>query len=143
MPSIPRPPSAAVLHQALSAVSPQVVYLFSVNAGEEKTKDFLRQLSGLCKYALAHRGGHTSVTELAAASSQREITILHGLEWLRAAGHIDFEGEEELVLTNGSGTPNPVIQEEFSKTLSTLLKETLAYRSFFASAADPMSLLER
>ena len=118
------PPSAALLHHVLEDGSPNKVYLFSVMAAEEAPEGFLRQLSGLCKYALVHRDGRASLMELAAASSQREITVLHGLEWLRAAGHIAFEGEDELTLLPGSGSPNPILQAEFSSTLSDLLSET-------------------
>lgn len=132
------PPSAGDLHEALKKTAPRKVFLFAIDASEKTRMEFLNHLAGLCKYAISQRAGKASVVELAAATSQREMTIRHGLGWLQAGGNIRFEGEEELTISGGDGTLNQGLKEAFSATLDSLLEETSAYRRFYSTSKDPL-----
>ncbi len=134
------PPSARDLREALGKVSPQMVYLFAVDASDATRGEFLSRLAGLCKYAINQRGGIASIIELAAATSQRVVTVRHGLGWLQASGMISFEGEEEISLARGSGRVQQELKQSFESTLDSLLKETAAYRKFFSSAENPITV---
>jgi single-stranded-DNA-specific exonuclease len=135
------PASASQLRRAVEIAAPQRIFLFSVEAGDEKPRDFLNRLAQLCKYALNQRSGQATINELASATSQREATVRHGLEWLRAAGHIAFDGEDAISIHSGDGVANPELQAAFQATVSDLLKESAAYRKYYASVPDPAKLL--
>jgi single-stranded-DNA-specific exonuclease len=137
------PPSPVELRSALETVKPKIIYLFavapnrdpSINASGGKTDEFLSHLAGLAKYALNHREGQVKISELAAATAHREVTIRLGLEWLAAGGHLLLEGkEDELHLVNGDGIANPYLQSELFIAVRGLLEETYAYRAHIARA---------
>ncbi|MGE5250316.1 MAG: single-stranded-DNA-specific exonuclease RecJ [Bacteroidota bacterium] len=136
------PASAADLRRAMDAACPRTVYLFAVPCADEKAGYFLERLAGLCKYAINQRGGKVSVRQLAALTGQRRATVQHGLEWLRAGGHIAFEGDEDLEISGGGLAPEPDLQREFYGTVQSLLDETAAYRRYYAAAPDPAALLQ-
>lgn len=129
------PPSPAHLRQALDIVKPQKVYLLGVNPAEEKPDAFLSRLAGLCKFVLNQRNGLTTVAELAAATAQREGTVLLGLNWLAAGGHIMFEEENgQIRLAEGNKGDDPYLRKELYIAIRGALQETAAYRAYFARA---------
>ncbi len=144
------PPGPVELRAALAAVSPQVVYLFAVDAGLDEPRAFLQRLAGLVKRALNVHDGRVSIVTLAAATAQREATVRLGLAWLVARGHwvlVDDEaggegGEGlpagELRLAPGDGWPDEQLPQ-LTVELRALLAETAAYRSYFARV-DPVVL---
>ena len=142
------PPGPGEFKAILEKVEPQKVYLMAQNPPAEKTDEFLMRLSGMAKFVIAKKGGETSVSELAAATAQRESTVRIGLEWLAAGGHVaiapyeDAIGEEDAVtLSVGNGEGNQYVQKELFVAVKGLLEETAAYRTHFQKA-NPDSLLK-
>jgi len=132
------PPSPADLRAALEIVKPKKIYVFGVSPTTQKTDEFLAQLAGMAKYAINNRGGQVSIPEMAAATAQRENAIRIGLEWLAAGGHVAILGDatrEVVILSAGSGNPNPYLQKELYIAVRGILEETAAYRAYFARAA--------
>ncbi|MGC8856167.1 MAG: single-stranded-DNA-specific exonuclease RecJ [Anaerolineae bacterium] len=131
------PPSPTELRQALEVVQPKKIYLLGAGPGEEKPEEFLSRLAGLCKFAIRRRGGQATLSELAAATAQRESTVLLGLDWLVAGGHLSFELDDEngiLRLKAGDGLDNPYLRRELFVAVRGALHETAAYRSYFVRA---------
>ena len=137
------PPGSAELKAIIEQVKPQKIYLVAQNPPVEKTDEFLKRLAGMAKFVIAKKGGETKISELAAATAQRESTVRIGLEWLAAGGHVAVSGEEDAVLLSaGNGEGNQYVQKELYVAVKGLLEETAAYRNYFATIKDPKGLLE-
>ena len=135
------PPSSAGLRSALEIVKPKKVYLFGIAPEPEKADAFLARMAGFAKYVINQKGGNLVITELAAATGQREGAIRLGLEWLAAGGHISIEREESTVqLSPGNQEANQYLQRELYLAVKGILEETAAYRSHF-QRADAQSLM--
>jgi single-stranded-DNA-specific exonuclease len=135
------PPGPVELKAILDQVKPQKVYLVAQNPPEEKTDELLKRLAGMAKFVIAKKDGETKISELAAATAQRESTVRIGLEWLSVGGHVAVEGEEDTVsLSPGNGEGNQYVQKELYVAVKGLLEETAAYRNYFVATKDPMSL---
>jgi len=118
----------------LEIVKPKVVYVFGVPPAEEKPEDYLNRLAGLCKYVINQRGGKVTVHELAAAMASRESAVQIGLEWLAAGGQLSVSIDEDIVaLSAVKQEKNPYLQAELFIALKGILKETSAYRKYFAT----------
>jgi len=129
------PPSPVELRRALEIVQPKKVYVFAVPPAEEKTDDFLKRLSGLCKYAINQRDGKATLHELAAAMASRESAIEIGLQWIAAGGHLSVAVEDDKVtLSVKKPQVNQYLQKELYIALRGVLNEASAYRKYFASA---------
>jgi len=134
------PPGPAELRAIVEQVAPKKVYLLAVPPAAERPDAYLTRLAGMAKFALNQRGGQIRVSELAAATAQREATVRLGLEWLRAGGHLQIEGQDdELHVSGGSGASDPYAQKELYLAIQGLLEETAAYRAHLARA-DAQSL---
>ena len=134
------PPGPAEMKALIEMVKPQKIYLVAKNPPIEKTDEFLTRLTGMAKFVIAKKGGKTSVSELSAATAQRESTVRIGLEWLSAGGHVAIVGEEDAVsLSAGSGEGNQYVQKELYVAVKGLLEETAAYREH-VQKANPESL---
>jgi single-stranded-DNA-specific exonuclease len=136
------PPGRVELLAALSNVSPQTVYLFSIDPQTTQLEAFLKHLAGLVKYTINSKAGCTTLAALAAATAQRPAAVQLGLAWLRARG--------DIVITSPGGAENDIGElwlqpgdtskayiEETTQTLSRLkavIDETSAYRAYFARA---------
>jgi hypothetical protein len=95
----------------------------------------------MAKYVIAKKRGKITISELAAATAQRESTVRIGLEWLAAGGHVAVEGEGDAVsLSAGVSDGNQYVQQELYIAVKGLLQETASYRSFVATTKDPISL---
>jgi single-stranded-DNA-specific exonuclease len=129
------PPGPDELRQSLEAVQPERVYLFAVDPKLDRPEDFLKRLAGLVKHALANRKGQTKLTELAAATAQREATVQKGLAWLTARGHLTIleTNGEKIELVSG-GTPAPGEASQLEGQIRALLQETAAFRLYYARA---------
>jgi single-stranded-DNA-specific exonuclease len=140
------PPGPGELRAALAEVAPVRVYLFGLDPGLDRPEMFTRRLAGLAKHALSANGGRTTLSSLAAATAQREATVLAGLEWLAARGDIRMapgEGDEVRLEAVQSAGREPLSEAEIARVrarLEALLAETAAYRAFFRSA-DPDTLV--
>ena len=131
----------------LKLVKPQKVYLVAKNPPVEKTDEFLTRLAGMTKFVIAKKGGETTISELAAVTTQRESTVRIGLEWLAAGGHVavapygdDAGKEDAITLSVGDGEGNQYVQQELYVAVKGLLEETAAYRNYVATIKDPTSL---
>jgi len=129
------PPGPAELQAALEKVSPEKVYLFSIDPGLDSPKAFLKRLTGLVKRATSSNEGRVNVSTLAAATAQREPTARAGLAWLEAKGYLVAQGiDDEVHLTAGDQKTGDELSQATTR-LQELLKETAAYRAHFARAA--------
>jgi single-stranded-DNA-specific exonuclease len=129
------PPGPVELRALMEKVRPQKVYLVGTSPSAEKTDGFLTRLAGMAKFAVNQRDGKVKVSDLAAATAQREATVRLGLEWLAAGGHLAIEGDEdELRLSTGDGIANQYLQRELYVAVKGLLDETAAYRAHFTRA---------
>ena len=132
------PPGPGEFKTILEQVKPQKIYLVTQNPPTEKTEEFLKRLAGMAKFVVAKKDGKTKISELAAATAQREISVRVGLEWLAAGGHVtiapygDDAGEEDaILLSTGSGEGNEYVRKELYVAVKGLLEETGAYRTHF------------
>jgi single-stranded-DNA-specific exonuclease len=136
------PPGSAELKSILEKVKPQKVYLVAQNPPTEKPDEFLSHLAGMAKFVITKKVGETTISELCAATAQREATVRIGLEWLAAGGHVTVVGEDDAIsLSPGSGEGNQYVQQELYVAVKGLLEETAAYRNFVTTTNDPMSLV--
>jgi single-stranded-DNA-specific exonuclease len=137
------PPGPGELKAILEQVNPQKVYLVAQNPPVEKADEFLIRLAGMVKFVIAKKAGKTKISELAAATAQREITVRIGLEWLAAGGHVTVSGEDDAVLlSQGSGEGNEYVRKELYLAVKGLLEETAAYRNYVTTTKDPISLFD-
>ena len=132
------PPGPAELRAVLAQVSPNLVYLFGIDPGLDKPKEFLARLAGLVKWALRSDLCQVKISSLAGATAQREATVRAGLAWLAARGHVTMldetdETDETVRLAPGDQTVAADLSD-MSAQLQVLLEETAAYRAFFARA---------
>jgi single-stranded-DNA-specific exonuclease len=129
------PPSPAELLAVLKQVSPHTVYLFGIDPGLDKPKEFLARLAGLVKWALQSERSQVRISSLAGATAQREATVRAGLSWLAARGYVTIldETDETVGLAPGDQTAAADLSEKGAR-LHVLLEETAAYRAFFARA---------
>jgi single-stranded-DNA-specific exonuclease len=135
------PSGPAEMKAILDKVKPQKVYLIAKNPPVEKTDEFLTRLAGMAKFIITKKDGKTAISELTAATAQRESTVRIGLEWLAAGGHVEVTGEEDAInLSTGSFAGTQYVQKELYVAVKGLLEETSAYRAHF-QIASPDSLI--
>jgi len=129
------PPGPGELAQALKKVEPEKLVLFGIPPQQSDLKGFLKRLAGLIKFALRTKDGRASLEDLAAASAQRETTVLAGVEWLVARGHLRLINYEagSFWFAPGEGKQAATLSED-TQALQFLLNETAAYRQHFARA---------
>jgi single-stranded-DNA-specific exonuclease len=130
------PPSPRELGVALEIVKPHIVTLVGVHPFVEVIDTFMERLTGLMKYAIAHREGKITYAELAVATAQRLITVEQGLNWLVSRGKITLVHQENDIL---SVAPGKTINDlggaaRLWVEVQTLLAETAAYRAHFKRA---------
>lgn len=136
------PPSPEVLREVLESARPKKVYLFAVDPNLDEPNVFLERLTGLVKYAINHKDGQTSISELAAACAQGEKVIRRGVDWLVKRGHVSVESISEslIQITLCKDCEPDQESERIFSEIQSLLKETSAYRAHFIKA-DKESLL--
>lgn len=129
------PPGQAELEAVISQAQPTTIVLFAVDPKAATVETFLQRLAGLVKYTLEHRSGEVSLDALAAATAQRETSVLLGLKWLdqRGIAHFEKTAESTIRLTIGNKVTHPESDATLAQ-LRTLLKEVAEYRKFFHSA---------
>jgi single-stranded-DNA-specific exonuclease len=134
------PPGPQELKEALSQVSPQVVYLFAVDPGLGEKEAFLNHLAGMVKRALHTEDGRIQITKFAAATAHREIAVRAGLKWLIARGVVRLveDGGDEMVVAMGGAKTQPA--KKYMRELQAILRETAAFRTHFQKAS-PEDLL--
>jgi single-stranded-DNA-specific exonuclease len=147
------PPGWTELKDVLACTQPKRVIVFGINPETDQPEAFLQRLAGLTKHVLSTLDGWTSLSRLASAMAQKELTVRFGLEWLAAMGHISMISTDEnasqagflggkidrmkIVAGGSSDSPQAVVLLE---QIQTLLEETHAYREFFLHR-DPYELI--
>ncbi len=136
------PPSPEELQAALETVKPQTVILVCAHPFLEITDAFMARLTGLLKYAITHREGKVTYAELTAATAQRRITVVQGLNWLVSRGNIALLRQEgdQLWLAPGKTINDLGGAARLWVEVQSLLAESAAYRAHF-KRADKDTLL--
>lgn len=127
------PPSSEVLTWLVERVQPRAVYICGQHTADDSLDGLLRNVAGMCKYALA-RGEVLHVDRLAARLGTTEAVIRHSLLWLEAKGLITLtewlEGDQ-LRITTGDAVDRSRAREALQSELDAQLAEVRAYRRFF------------
>ncbi|MBC7812206.1 MAG: single-stranded-DNA-specific exonuclease RecJ, partial [Burkholderiales bacterium] len=124
------PPSPIIWQSALNTVQPQTLVLFGQVPPFDQADALLKQLAGLVKYALKHKGGTVNVSDLAALTGHAEQTISAGLHWLNSETTLRLTPlTEDLYEISEADTAEK--QPNAAKRLELLLSETKAYRRFW------------
>lgn len=142
------PPGRRELHEAITRTKAERLALFCIDSELDQADRFLERLTGLVKFALAQREGQASLAALGGGAAQSELAVRLGLEWLRAAGHIDFTiaelddlppdeeaPAEPQVLIRTGGASDPAAAQVWLEQLRGLLEESQAYRRYLQRAA--------
>ena len=133
------PPGPQLLREVLGQVKPERVHLMTGEVPVENPTDFLRSLGSALKGIIARNKGETSLVELAALTAQRESTVRLGLGFLADRGRLCFrEGEGRLFIEAKEVPKREPGREE---DLKSLLRETAAYRRYFARG-EPERVLQ-
>ena len=130
------PPSPEELRVALETVKPHIVTLIGAHPSLEATEAFISRLTGLLKYAITHRAGKVNYSLLAAATSQRRITVEQGLKWLVSHGDIAVVRQEDDQLWVAPGKTSKDLGDagRLWVEVKAMLAETAAYRAHFKHA---------
>ena len=135
------PPGRRELQEAVQSVIPRRVALFSANSGSDQAAEFLKSLAGLVRFSLKKRQGSVAIGELAAALSQRETTVRHGLDWLAARGFIHRVSASDQTLQLGEGgQPDQNRAVALEGEIRFLLQETAAFRGYYLRA-NPVAIV--
>lgn len=132
------PPSPADLRNVLQRLRPHQLVLFAVEPEEQSLPAFLERLAGLARHVLSKRAGRATLSQLAAVTAQRELTVLHGLEWLAAQGQFSLRIEGEVLDLSSGGATNAQAAALQLQQVHDLWDETRAYRAYYRRAADPL-----
>ena len=127
------------LRQALEASQARRVVLLCGDRPEIDLKNFLTELVGLIKHAIAHKGGEARLDALAGALAQRRGAVLAGLELLRDVGitAYDLVGQDNLFFLRYRPEPvklKDILAQPAAIVLRQILDETAAYRRWAATA---------
>lgn len=135
------PPGPAELQQVLNVVKPERVLLFSIGTQADQIDDFLNKLAGLIKYALKNKQGKIQVSSLAGATAQREKTVILGIAWLEAQGHIEVtEHSGDTFLARMGDQIQKTGARGIKEQLQAILQETAAFRNYYLRASKDILL---
>lgn len=126
------PPSPRVLADALQRVKPSRVVLFAINPHADSMQGFLNRLGAIIKKNLSTGQSTLSLHQLGGQLAHTTETIIAGLEWMQARGHITIQSiiNDDVFLMAG-GTKHPAAQTSTTAKLAHLLQESAAYRGLF------------
>lgn len=124
------PPGPDEWAEALETVRPRRIVIIGAANPELSTESFLKRLGGLLNFAIASRGGQTSIRRLAAATAQRETAVRYGLMFYAASGQISFDlaPDGSLAIERISTGPSHTERESLERLLGNVLEEAAAYR---------------
>ena len=130
------PPSPAELDVALDFVKPRIITLVCTHPFQKSVDGYLTRLTGLLKYAITRAAGKVTYVELAAATSERVITVELGLNWLVSSGKIILvhQEDDQLWVAPGKTVNDLGGAARLRVEIQALLEETAAYRVFFQQA---------
>jgi single-stranded-DNA-specific exonuclease len=126
------PPGQAEWRAGIEDVDPERVYLFGLDPHMDDPNEFLKRLAGLVKYALSSERTKMRLSDLAAATAQREKSVEVGLAWLEARGYVQLvaQDSDEIIIGKGNERPNERLPQ-ITAQLKSLLAESAAYRAYF------------
>ena len=130
------PAEQTVLQEAIHQSKPKRVIIFGMDPQLDNYKMFMVRLGGLVKFALRHKKGHTTLSELAGACASNEEATRVGLLLWEAMGKIAVEFKEETAFISPANNPaNGSAIEIYRSILTSLLEESKAYRQYFHTGA--------
>ena len=134
------PPSPGLLQWLAETTQPAVIYLCGQQTSDDSLPGMLRNVAGMCKYAL-QRDGLLQINRMAARLGTTEAVIRHSLLWLDSRGQvrlIDWDPEgaptDTVHIAAGSGVEQRENRELLQSELDEQLAEVRAYRRFFLRA---------
>lgn len=126
------PPGRQELLQALEQARPEKIVVFSNQLELDEIASFLRRIAGMVKYIINHSGGRGSIVALAAATSQRIITVKTALQWLCATGELSLSlVEPDGFIAQFGDRLRQAHAKNLEAELRILLTETAAFRNYF------------
>lgn len=129
------PPAAEELREVLKRVRPRLVFVFALAGQSDDTTTFLKLLGGMVKYAI-RTSAHPSIAMLAARLGHTEAVVRKGLAWVGAKGLTrTTEGEDADLVFSQGGVRDDDRAERLEEEVTTLLKETAAYRRYLSTAS--------
>ena len=119
---------------ALTIVQPQIVVLFGQHTPFATPKALLTQLAGLLKYALNHKQGMVTASELAARTGQTDLMIRACLKWFNLHSELAITPlSEDMVQLATRPTSESSSESAAAQRLKILASETNAYRRYWHS----------
>jgi single-stranded-DNA-specific exonuclease len=129
------PPGPNEIRSVLEIVKPAKVYLFGNHPGMDEPEIFLKRLVGILKNQIKTSGGIVSINSLVTATAQRLQSVISGLEWLDAYGHIHLISiENDEVKIEAGNRKKKENAKNSSSRLNSMLAESAAFRRYFLSA---------
>ncbi|MCE1254915.1 MAG: single-stranded-DNA-specific exonuclease RecJ [Anaerolineae bacterium] len=129
------PPGVLELKQVLLTVKPQKIVLLD-NASDQITlNDFIKEITGLVRYALREKQGFLDLNVMASMTAQRKISVALAIDWLCVKGFIrktNSENQDLLQVTQPGDVSSASTRLE--SELKMILNETGAYRQFYRQA---------
>jgi single-stranded-DNA-specific exonuclease len=130
------PPSYDVLRWLFDTVRPGSVYLIGRITSEDGLDAVVRQIAGMCRYAL-QRERLLQIDRMAARLGTTEGVIRRGLLWLQSRGHIDLVDWQTAECVEVAAGIGPAGEDESAYMLAQLeeqLAEVRAYRRYLLRA---------
>jgi single-stranded-DNA-specific exonuclease len=130
------PPSPALLRWLYETVRPAEIYLLGRFTADDTLDAVVRQVAGMCKYAL-QRDGVLRIDRMAARLGATEGVIRHSLLWLESRGQIrmiDWQAGDVVQIARSAGTLPSDDATLIQAQLEELLAEVRAYRRYFMRA---------
>jgi single-stranded-DNA-specific exonuclease len=126
------PPSKLVLSEVIQYTSPKQIIVVAENPSSDSLESFLQGLLGLIKH-LKRTGKPFDLARFAEILAVPEIVIEVGIDWLHNQGDLDLSQIGEGKVYDGEGKKYPDF-DLIDHKLKHLLREVLAYRSYFKNA---------
>ncbi|MBI1278856.1 MAG: single-stranded-DNA-specific exonuclease RecJ [Anaerolineaceae bacterium] len=128
------PPDSVVWSAVQAEVQPQTLILFGQHTPFEAPKALLTQLAGLLKYAINHKQGMVTASELAALTGQTDLMIRTALKWFNLHSELVVTAfsEDMYQITNRSTAPSTT-DSAYAERLKILATETAAYHRYWRS----------
>ena len=126
------PPNKFVLGQAIKNVTPNQVVFVGINPEIGSLDEFIQSLLGLIKH-LDRTGKSFNLIRFSEALAMPEDVIEVGIEWIHQHGDYNLE-----LISQGFVAPGPNHNlpdfDSVDKKLKLMLREVIAYRSYFNNA---------
>ncbi len=130
------PPSPAIWQAVLNKTQPQILILIGQPPDLITMQPLLKHLAGLLKYALRHKQGIVSRSELAALTGQTETVIEAAFDWLHKPTALSIKtlSDDMTQVTHDPGRIR-VRTSGMDDRLTVLLRESAAYRRYWRQQA--------